>query len=83
MLPPPARVKKCMPRLRSSASRVQVTVRAGNANTIRTLAHSAVQVKIGMRISVIPGARRRRIVTTKLMPVSVLPAPLTSTAQIQ
>ena len=47
------------------------------------LAQRAVQVNSGIRIKVIPGARRLRIVTTKLMPVIVVPMPLIKMAQIQ
>ena len=47
------------------------------------LVHSAVQVNSGMRIKVMPGARRLRMVTMKLMPVSVEPMPLIRIAQIQ
>ena len=36
---------------------------------------SAVQVNTGIFIRVMPGARMRRIVTMKLMPVSVVPKP--------
>ena len=50
---------------------------------MRMLEHSAVQVKSGRYIMRMPGARLRRMVTTKLMPVSVVPAPLSITAQIQ
>ena len=59
------------------------TVRAGNAKAMRTLTYSAVQVNSGMRISSIPGARFLIIVTTKLIPVSVEPMPLTTTAHSQ
>ena len=36
---------------------------------------SAVQVNTGIFISFMPGARMRRMVTMKLMPVSVVPRP--------
>jgi hypothetical protein len=39
------------------------------------LVMSAVQTNTGILISVKPGARMRRIVTTKLIPVSVVPSP--------
>ncbi len=83
MLPPSPLVKKCMPKTRSSSSRAATTVSAGKAKAIRTLVQSAVQVNSGIRISVMPGARLLRMVTMKLMPVSVEPMPLISTAQIQ
>ena len=47
------------------------------------LLQKAVQVNRGIRIKVIPGARRLRMVTTKLMPVSVVPMPLIKTAHNQ
>ena len=52
-----------------------VAVRIGKAATISRLDASAVQQKIGMRISVIPGARILTIVVTKLTPVSSVPMP--------
>ena len=45
--------------------------------------HSAVHVNMGMRMKCIPGARRFRIVTTKLMPVIVDPNPAMKTDHIQ
>ena len=83
MLPPSPLVKKCMPRSRSSPRSAHTTVSAGKAKVIRMLAQRAVQVNSGIRIKVIPGARRLRIVTTKLMPVIVVPMPLIKMAQIQ
>ena len=56
---------------------------AGKAKAISTLAQSAVQVNGVMRIKPIPGARRFRMVTMKLMPESVEPMPLIRSAQIQ
>ncbi|MCY1214744.1 hypothetical protein D9M72_265710 [compost metagenome] len=44
---------------------------------ISTLVHSAVQVKIGMRISVMPGARILTMVTSRLMPDNNVPTPAT------
>ena len=55
----------------------------GKAKTIRMLVHNAVQVNSGITIRRMPGARRRTMVTTKLIPDSVEPMPLTSTVQIQ
>ena len=51
--------------------------------TIRTLEVSAVQVNRGMRISVMPGARRITMVAMKFIPVSVLPTPLINKAHSQ
>ncbi len=53
----------------------RVAVSIGNANTTRTILESTVQVKIGMRIKVIPGARILRIVVIKLMPEKSEPNP--------
>ena len=83
MLPPAALVKKCMPSRRSSASRPQATVSAGKAKAISTEAQSAVQVNGVMRIRLMPGARRFRMVTMKFMPDRVEPTPLIRSAQIQ
>ena len=54
----------------------------GKAATIRTLVTSEVQVKIGIFIRVMPGARMRRMVTMKLMPLSVVPNPEICSAQM-
>ena len=83
MLPPPPLVKKCMPSVRSSTSIAHTTVRAGKAKVIRTLEHKAVQVNSGMRMNVMPGARCLKMVTMKLMPVSVEPMPLIRIAHSQ
>lgn len=47
------------------------------------LVHKVVQVKSGICIRRMVGARHFMIVTMKLIPVMVLPTPLTSSAQIQ
>ena len=44
---------------------------------MRMLAQSEVQVKIGMRIMVMPGQRILMMVTIRLMPDSVVPTPAT------
>ena len=54
---------------------MSVIVRTGKDATINTLVQSAVQVKIGMRISVMPGARIFTMVTSRLMPDNVVPTP--------
>ena len=43
---------------------------------------SAVQVKIGIRIIVMPGQRILMIVTIRLMPDSVVPTPATCSPQM-
>ena len=60
-----------------------VAVRIGKAATIRTLAHSAVQVKTGIFIRDMPGARILRMVAMKLTPVSRVPTPEICNDQIQ
>ena len=44
--------------------------------------HSAVQVKIGIRIIVMPGQRILTMVTIRLMPESVVPTPATCRPQM-
>ena len=83
MFPPASLVKKCMPKMRSRPSMMQATVRAGKAKIIKMLVQSPVQVKSGMRIKVMPGARSLMIVTIKLMPVRVEPTPEIKTAHSQ
>ena len=46
------------------------------------LVQSAVQVKIGIRISVMPGARILRIVVIRLTPESSVPMPAICSAQM-
>ncbi len=43
------------------------TVIGGNASTIRNCTTRLIQMKTGMRMSVMPGARMLRIVTMKLI----------------
>ena len=50
-------------------------VSTGKVTTISTLVHSAVQVKTGIRISVMPGQRIFRIVVARLIADSVVPTP--------
>jgi hypothetical protein len=59
------------------------TVSGGMAKTSKSDVQSAFHVNMGIRRSVIPGARSLRIVTTKLIPVSVEPNPASVTAHIQ
>ena len=49
---------------------------------INTLVHSDVHVKIGMRISVMPGARILTIVTSRLIPDNSVPTPATCNAHM-
>ncbi|MNK82263.1 hypothetical protein D3C87_1020290 [compost metagenome] len=50
-------------------------VSTGKAATIRMLVHNAVQVKIGMRIQVMPGARILTMVAIRLTPDNSVPTP--------
>ncbi|KGS05743.1 hypothetical protein X946_5950 [Burkholderia sp. ABCPW 111] len=52
-----------------------MTVRIGNDAMMRTFVQSAVHVNTGIFISVMPGARIRRMVTKKFTPVSNVPTP--------
>ena len=60
----------------------KVTVRIGNAAMIRMAVHRMVQVKMGMRIQVMPGARILTMVTKKLTPVSRVPRPVSCSDQM-
>ena len=63
--------KNWAPKLRWKLSSTSATVITGTANTSRNCTTKIIQVKIGMRISFMPGARMFRIVTMRLMePVS-------------
>ena len=52
-------------------SRMSATVMAGKASTIRNWVTKLIQMKTGMRIRVMPGARMLMIVTRKLKPASI------------
>jgi hypothetical protein len=54
----------------------------GKEATISTLAQVQVQVKIGICISFMPGARILMMVTRKLIAVSVVPIPDICSAQV-
>ncbi len=55
--------------------RASTAVNTGKAATISTLVHSAVHVKMGMRIIFMPGARIFTMVTSKFTPESNVPTP--------
>jgi hypothetical protein len=59
-----------------------VAVRIGKVATIRMLVQSEVQVKTGIFMKVMPGARIFTIVAIRLMPDSVVPTPATCSPQI-
>ena len=81
-LPPSSLVKKWVSNRRSRPSMARVTVRIGNAITIRMLVHSAVQVNTGIFIRSMPGARILTMVTTRLTPDSSVPTPATCNDQM-
>ena len=54
---------------------MNATVSGGSANTSRNWVTSDIQVKIGSRVKVIPGARMFRIVTMKLTPAMIEEVP--------
>ncbi len=54
----------------------------GNEATISALVHRAVQVKTGIFIRFMPGARILMMVTIRLMPDSVVPTPATCNPQM-
>ena len=73
--PPALVVKKCIPNNLSRLSRVMVAVKIGKTVTTKIMLHKDVQVNMGIRIRVIPGALILRIVTIKLIPPIVVPIP--------
>ena len=71
-----------MPNSRSSSSSAAATVTAGTAKITMNENTSIDHTKIGMRLSVMPGARSLKIVTMKLtaptvveMPTKITPRP--------
>src|SRR5512144_2849741 len=64
-----------MPNARSDSSSTPDSVIAGSANTIMNDMARIAQMNSGMRLNDMPGARRRKIVTMKLMPPTVVEMP--------
>ena len=62
---------------------VRAAVRTGNESSMSTVVHNAVQTKMGIRMSVMPGARILRMVTRKLILVISEPTPAICRAQSQ
>jgi hypothetical protein len=60
----------------------RAAVSTGKDATISALVHSAVQVKTGIFIRFMPGARILMMVTIRLMPDSVVPTPAICSAQM-
>ena len=81
-LPPKSFEKNAVPTYRSIASKPNTAVSTGNDATIRMLVHSAVQVKMGIFIMPMPGARILMMVTSKLIPDSNVPTPASCSAQM-
>ena len=67
--------KKWKPHLRDSSSRRQSAVSDGTAKTIESEVASTAQQKSGIRLSDMPGARSRTIVTMKLIAPAVVEMP--------
>ena len=81
---PPACVsKKCPPRYRSTSS--MICAAESGVIVIRTIPDITrlSQANSGMRLSVIPGHRRHKIVAINLMAVPMLPNPETSREIVQ
>ena len=70
--PPYAASKKWKPQLRCNSRNTHATVSAGKASTINAEVVPVLYMNSGMRLMVMPGARRRKIVTRKLMPPTVV-----------
>ena len=66
-LPPLFGSKILVPKCRSNSTCASATVMTGRASSSSTLVISAVQVNSGMRMAVMPGARRFTMVAMKLM----------------
>src|SRR3954447_6006126 len=80
--PPFAGTKNCVPKMRSSSSRLPASVTAGTANTTMNENTSIDHTNTGSRFSVMPGARILNVVTMKLiaptvveMPTNTMPSP--------
>ena len=73
--PPADATKKFVEKLRSKKTMISAAVTAGIANTVRNAVTSIIHTKTGIRMSVMPGARMLRIVTTKLTPDVTDPMP--------
>ncbi len=73
--PPCNGSKKRILNARSTSSSAPASVMAGSANTIMNDIVRMPQQKRGKRLSDMPGARRRRMVTMKLTPPMVVATP--------
>ena len=68
--PPDAGMKKWVPKFRSMVSSMRPTVITGKASTSRMEVIRVIQMNTGIRIRLMPGARRLMIVTMKLKPAA-------------
>ena len=75
MAPPFSGSKTCAPKRRSAPSAKSAAARAGKTRSTRIEVTSTVQVKIGIRNIVMPGARMQRIVVMKLTAPRIVPKP--------
>ena len=74
--------KKLKPKFRSSISSMRPTVITGNARMIKNEVIRVIQIKTGIRIRDIPGARMLTIVTMKLKPAAIEAVPSTSSPTV-
>jgi len=80
--PPPAALKKCVPKWRSVSSMVIAQASTGITATSRKAVISQVHTNIGSFIIVMPGARRLRMVTMMLIAPMIDEMPRMWTARI-
>ncbi len=80
---PSATEKKVASKFRWNSSRNSATVMTGMANSSRNCMTSAIHVKIGMRMSVMPGARMLRTVTIRLTAPTCEATPVISRPSVQ
>ena len=69
--------------MRSISNSPDANVTAGTANSIMKAMPSSDHTKAGMRLSVMPGARYLKIVTTKLIAPTVVEMPTNMTPSAQ
>ncbi len=75
--------KKVAPKRRWNESSTSATVMTGMANTSRNCTTRTIQVKTGIFMSVMPGARMFRTVTMRLMELVSEASPVMSRAMAQ
>ena len=72
-----------MSKFRSKKTMIIAAVMIGMANTVRNATTSIIHVNTGIRMSVMPGARRLRMVTMKLIAEVVEPMPSITRPTVQ